>query len=96
MMQFFTGNSRNTQSKSYTLSLTECVCEFRNHLRILFNMQYFFYFVVLSQGQATDVLPCDVLLPEELPSKIQGVPGELQYISVKSRLLDMGVALRGE
>ena len=42
------------------------------------------------------MLPCDVLLPEELPSKIQGVPGELQYISVKSRLLDMGVALRGE
>ena len=63
---------------------------------ILINMPYLFSSDLHSQGQATDVLPCDVLLPEELPSKIQGVPGELQYISVKSRLLDMGVALRGE
>ena len=30
-MQLFTGISRNIQSKSYTLSLTECVREFRNH-----------------------------------------------------------------
>ena len=29
-MQFFTGVSRNTQSKSYTLSLTECLWEFQN------------------------------------------------------------------
>ena len=29
-MQFFTGFSRNTQSKSYVLSLTECVWESRN------------------------------------------------------------------
>ena len=30
-MQFFDGISRNTQSKSYMLSLTECVREFRNN-----------------------------------------------------------------
>ena len=30
-MQFFTGISRNTQSKSYILSLTECVWEFQNN-----------------------------------------------------------------
>ena len=30
-MQFFTGISRNTQSKSDMLSLTECVWEFRNN-----------------------------------------------------------------
>ena len=30
-MQFFTGISRNTQSKSYRLSLTECVWEFQNN-----------------------------------------------------------------
>ena len=30
-MQFFTGVSRNTHSKSYTLSLTECVWEFQNN-----------------------------------------------------------------
>ena len=30
-MQFFTGISRNTQSKSYMLSLTECVWEFQNN-----------------------------------------------------------------
>ena len=29
-MKFFTGISRNTWSKSYTLSLTECVWEFQN------------------------------------------------------------------
>ena len=29
--QFFTGISRNTQSKSYTLPLTECFYEFRNY-----------------------------------------------------------------
>ena len=29
-MQLITGISRNTQSKSYTLSLTECVWELRN------------------------------------------------------------------
>lgn len=57
---------------------------------------YYLNFFSIVQGQATDVLPCDVLLPEELPSKIQGVPGELQYISVRNRLLDMGVALKGE
>ena len=31
IMQFLTGTSSNTQSKSYTLSLTECVWEFRNN-----------------------------------------------------------------
>ena len=31
IMQFFTGTSRITQSKSYVLSLTECVWEFRNN-----------------------------------------------------------------
>ena len=30
-MQFFTGIFRNTQSKSYTLSLTECVWDFKNN-----------------------------------------------------------------
>ena len=30
-MQLITGITRNTQSKSYTLSLTECVWEFRNN-----------------------------------------------------------------
>ena len=30
-MQFFTGISRNTQSKSYMLSLTECDWEFRDN-----------------------------------------------------------------
>ena len=30
-MQFFTGISRNTQSKLYTLSLTECVRDFQNN-----------------------------------------------------------------
>ena len=30
-MQYFNGTSRNTQSKSYMLSLTECVWEFRNN-----------------------------------------------------------------
>ena len=30
-MQCFTGNSRNTQSNSYMLSLTECVWEIRNN-----------------------------------------------------------------
>ena len=29
-MQFFTGISKNTQSKSYMLPLTECVRDFRN------------------------------------------------------------------
>ena len=29
-MQFSTGISRNTQSKTYMLSLTECVWDFRN------------------------------------------------------------------
>ena len=29
-MQFFTGISRNTQSKTYMLSLTECVWDFQN------------------------------------------------------------------
>ena len=29
-IEFFSGISRNTQSKSYKLSLTECVWEFRN------------------------------------------------------------------
>ena len=31
-MQFFTGISRYTQSKSYMVSLTECVWEFRNNV----------------------------------------------------------------
>ena len=31
-MQFFTGISRNTQSKSYMLSLTECVWDFQRKL----------------------------------------------------------------
>ena len=30
-VQFFTEISRNTQSKSFTLSLTECVWELRNN-----------------------------------------------------------------
>ena len=30
-MQFFTGISRNTQYKSYMLSLTECVRDFQNN-----------------------------------------------------------------
>ena len=30
-MQFFTGISRNTLSKSYMLSLTECLWEHREH-----------------------------------------------------------------
>ena len=30
-MQFFTGISRNTQSKSYMLSLAECVLDFQNN-----------------------------------------------------------------
>ena len=30
-MQFFSGISRNTQSKSYMLSLTECVRDFQNN-----------------------------------------------------------------
>ena len=30
-MQFFVGISRNTQSKSYMLSLTECVWNFQNN-----------------------------------------------------------------
>ena len=30
-MHFFTGISRNTQSKSYMLSLTECVWDFQNN-----------------------------------------------------------------
>ena len=30
-MQFFAGISRNTQSKFYMLSLTECVWEFQNN-----------------------------------------------------------------
>ena len=30
-MQYFTGISRNTQSKSYMLSLTECVWKFQNN-----------------------------------------------------------------
>ena len=30
-MQFLIGISRNTQSKSYILSLTECVWEFKNN-----------------------------------------------------------------
>ena len=30
-VQLFTGISRNTQSKSYTLSLTECVWEFQKN-----------------------------------------------------------------
>ena len=40
-MQFFIGISRNTQSKYYELSLTECLWEFRNdalwdtHLHVL-------------------------------------------------------------
>ena len=40
-MHFFTGISRNTQSKSYMLSLTECVWKFRNNeLWDLINMPY--------------------------------------------------------
>ena len=31
--QFFTGISRNTPSKSYMLSLTECVWDFKNNAR---------------------------------------------------------------
>ena len=31
IMQFFAGIARNTQAKSYMLSLTECVGEFRNN-----------------------------------------------------------------
>ena len=30
-VQFFTGISRNTQSKSYMISLSECVWEFQNN-----------------------------------------------------------------
>ena len=30
-MQFFTGISRNTETKSYMLSFTECVWEFRSN-----------------------------------------------------------------
>ena len=30
-MQFFSGISRNTQSKSYMLPLTECVWDFQNN-----------------------------------------------------------------
>ena len=30
-MQFFAGISRNTQSKSYMLSLTQCVWDFQNN-----------------------------------------------------------------
>ena len=30
-MQFFTGISRNSQSKSYKLSLTECALNFKNN-----------------------------------------------------------------
>ena len=38
-MRCFTGISRNTQSMSYMLSLTECVWEFQNkHCGILINM----------------------------------------------------------
>ena len=31
IMQFFTGITRNTQPKSYMLSLTECVWDFQNN-----------------------------------------------------------------
>ena len=40
-MQFFSGISRNTQSKTYMLRLTECVWEFRKmHCGILINIPY--------------------------------------------------------
>ena len=40
-MQFFNGISRSTRSKSYMLSLTECVWEFRMmHCGILINTPY--------------------------------------------------------
>ena len=44
-MQFFTGISRNTQSKSYMLSLTECVWEFQN-----VNMPYWCELCFVSTG----------------------------------------------
>ncbi|XP_067945924.1 uncharacterized protein [Watersipora subatra] len=49
---------------------------------------------VVPLGQAKDVLPCDLLIPEEQPRKYQGVQGEMIFISVKDRLLEKGVALR--
>jgi len=62
-----------------------CVCVY---IRELYSRSF------NTQGQAAEVLPCDVLLPQELPSKIQGMQGEIIHISLKEKLLDSGVALR--
>ena len=44
-MQFFCGISRNTQSKSYMLSLTKCVWDFQiMYCGIIANMPYFHRF----------------------------------------------------
>ena len=50
-MQYFTDSSRNAQSKSYMLSLPECVWEFLNkHYVILIIMPYYecFFFLYMS------------------------------------------------
>ena len=39
-MQFSTGITRSTQSKSYMLSLTEDVCEFRNNALWISNLMF--------------------------------------------------------
>ena len=49
VMQVFTGVFRNTQSKSYTLSLTECVRKFRfNALKIIILNQVSAHYLYLS------------------------------------------------
>jgi len=50
--------------------------------------------VNLFQGPAQKTIPCDVLIPQEIPHKVKGLPGEIEYVSVKDKLLEAGVALR--